>query len=65
MGYGIWFELPSPNEHKILPDGRHLVCDRREKGDRLLFWGRWAAYGLAFPLTPLVGMWKPRFSRTT
>ena len=23
-----WAELPSPNGHKILADGRHLVCDR-------------------------------------
>ena len=25
----LWSELPSPNGHKILPDGRHLVCDRK------------------------------------
>ena len=24
----LWAKLPSPNGHKILPNGRHLVCDR-------------------------------------
>ena len=24
----LWSELPSPNGHKILPGGRHLICDR-------------------------------------
>lgn len=26
----LWSKLPSPNGHKILPHGRHLVCDRNE-----------------------------------
>ena len=24
----LWAKLPSPNGHKVLTDGRHLVCDR-------------------------------------